>query len=214
MIKIPPSEFMPAFAFGAHADMHLVHLGWVAQVGGAGVVTCENCGQDNEVFSINVSRILGRDVSFEQFQRIIKDLDNMLDLERVETLPLESRIQVGPFWAWYTLGYPNQGEPRPAWWLGFGDSAHCVSRVDVEAWIVQAQEWERKIREEGWESMAASDPAAEQQAEEVTEIEPDPVLEWLRREMRPEESVEDMETTDESDSTNEITDKDQGAAAA
>ncbi len=185
MIRIPPSEFMPAFAFGAHADLKLVHLGWVAQVGGTGVVTCQNCGQDNEVFSINVSRILGRDVSFEQFQQIINELDKMLALEKEGNLPLDSRMQEGPFWAWYTTCYPNQGDPRPAWWLGFGDSAHSVSRMDVEAWLVQAPEGEGKIREEGWESMAMPDPqiVEEQLKQEVTANAPDPVIEWLRKEM-------------------------------
>ena len=203
MIRIPPSEFMPAFAFGAHADMKLVHLGWVAQVGGAGNVTCQNCGQDNEVFSINVSRILGRDVTLDQFQRIINDLDQMLASEKGGDLALDSRMQEGPFWAWYTMCYPNQGDPRPAWWLGFGDSAHCVSRMDVEAWLVQAQEWERKIREEGWESMSMPDaPTVEEQLEgsdqEVPASGPDPVIEWLRKEMGDDEEEPEP---DEGDTT-------------
>lgn len=188
---LSPSQFMPAFAFGAHAELHLMHLGWVAQVGGAGIVRCGSCGQDNEVYNTNVSNILGRDVSWDQFRRLIHHVDWMLALEKEGNLPLDSRVQEGPIWLWYTLGYPREGQPSPAWWIGFGDSAHCVSRMDVEVWLVQAREWEARINEYGWESMVPKESSAEEpEMPEGDSPIQDPILDWLRGQMGEEGEVE------------------------
>ena len=185
--EIPPREFRPAFVLGVHVPGKLIHLGWVAQVGGLGTVTCQHCAGDNSVYTMNVSRVLGRDVTWDQFQLIIQNLSAMLAADHNGALPLDHKFTVGPFWVWYTTGYSAAGDGgkdlKPTWWLGFGDSAHAVDRMDVEAWLSQAEDWEKQIRETGWESIKG-DRVVQSNSEG------DERLEWWRRQMNDQESKE------------------------